>query len=113
HKKLVMFGHDGPTGEALSQANEPVLDGSSGTPGAKRTPALGGGVRARIAAGWRAEVDRAAGRTAARWQCAGFAAVHRTESLGMERGVGGIRRAEERRPGAGGGRGGGLGVAAR
>src|SRR5271169_2689029 len=102
-----MFGHDGHTGGALSQPNEPVLDGSSRTHGAKRTPALGGGVRAGIATGWRAEVDRATGRTAARWQCAGLAAVHWTKSLGMERGVGTIGQTDDCRTGTGCGLGGG------
>src|SRR5579863_1345119 len=85
-----MFGHDGrPTG-AMPETPGAVLGGSAGAGGTERAAALGIGLRAWPTAGWRAEIRGTHGQAIAGRQRAGDAAIRRTESLGLEAGVGAV-----------------------
>src|SRR5450759_3169208 len=66
---------------------------------------LGRRVRTKPAAEWRAEIDRAVSDTTAGGECAGHAAVHRTEPVGVDPGVGAIGKTNDGRTGAGSGMG--------
>src|ERR1700733_7106356 len=94
-----MFGHDRCRDGAVPETAGAIFRRSVGACRAERTPTLGGRLCARIASGRRAEIGGTHGPTIARWERAGHAAIRRTESLGLEAGMGAVGTANG--PGAG------------
>src|SRR5208282_6417332 len=71
----------------MSKALGTIFGRPAGAPGATRATPLGFGLRAGAVAGRRTQIDRAAGGAFARGECAGPAAVDRTESLAVGAGL--------------------------
>src|SRR5271163_735700 len=71
----------------MSKTLGTIFGRPAGAAGATRATPLGFGLRARVVAGWRAQIHRAHGGASARGQRAGDAAVDRAESLGLGAGL--------------------------